>query len=95
MTFDTFMPQGLGISKRNRKICSTPTIWRFNSQQEPRGWLLLKGGFGAGKTHLAGAIANYRLQLGQPALFIVVPDLLDYFARDLFPNSAVTYDERF
>lgn len=95
MTFDNFMPQGLGISQEKQKNLQRAYDLSFQFAQEPRGWLLLKGGFGAGKTHLAAAIANYRLQTGQPALFIVVPDLLDYLRATYSPNSAVTYDERF
>lgn len=45
---------------------------------EPRGWLVFSGPSGSGKTHLAAAIANARVDLGAPALFMVVPDLLDH-----------------
>lgn len=95
MTFDNFMPQGLGLSPERQKNLQRAYDLAFQFAEEPQGWLLFKGGFGAGKTHLAAAIANYRLQLGQPALFIVVPDLLDYLRATYSPNSAVTYDERF
>ncbi len=95
MTFDNFMPQGLGLSQEKQKNLQRAYDVAFQFAEEPRGWLLFKGGFGAGKTHLAAAIANYRLQLGQPALFIVVPDLLDYLRATYSPNSAVAYDERF
>ena len=95
MTFDNFMPQGLGLSPERAKNLQRAYDLAFAYAQEPRGWILFKGGFGAGKTHLAAAIANYRLQIGQPALFIVVPDLLDYLRATYSPNSAVTYDERF
>lgn len=95
MTFDNFMPQGLGLSPEKQKNLQHAYDVTFQYATEPRGWLLLKGGFGAGKTHLSAAIANYRLQTGQPALFIVVPDLLDYLRATYSPNSGVTYDERF
>lgn len=95
MTFDNFIPQGLGLAPERQKNLQRAYDLAFQFAQDPQGWLLLKGGFGAGKTHLAAAIANYRLQLGQPALFIVVPDLLDYLRATYSPNSAVTYDERF
>lgn len=95
MTFDNFMPQGLGLSAEKQKNLQRSFDVAFKFAEEPHGWILLKGGFGAGKTHLAAAIANYRLQLGQPALFIVVPDLLDYLRATYAPSSAVTYDERF
>ncbi len=61
----------------------------------PEGWLLLIGGLGTGKTHLAAAIANERMARGEPALFIVVPDLLDHLRATFHPQSDTTYDERF
>ena len=61
----------------------------------PKGWLLVKGGYGSGKTHLAAAIANDRFSRGLPGLFIVVPDLLDYLRSTYSPTSEVTYDDRF
>jgi DNA replication protein DnaC len=45
--------------------------------EEPRGWLIFIGGSGAGKTHLAASIANYRLQEGKSAIFVTFYDLLD------------------
>ncbi len=63
--------------------------------QNPQGWLLLKGSYGAGKTHLAAAIANWRLDHGEPVLFIGVPDLLDHLRATYGPSSEVAYDARF
>jgi DNA replication protein DnaC len=45
--------------------------------RKPKGWLVLNGGPGAGKTHLAAAIANQLLaRRQQPVLFLNVPELL-------------------
>ncbi len=63
--------------------------------ENPQGWLLLIGGVGCGKTHLAAAIANARLARGEPVLFVVVPDLLDHLRATFHPESDVTYDQRF
>jgi DNA replication protein DnaC len=63
--------------------------------EDPQGWLVLHGAFGTGKTHLAAAIANYRLSKAEPVVFIVVPDLLDHLRSTFSPNSEVTYDELF
>lgn len=95
MTFDNFLPTGLGLlpDKQRNLQHAYETARQFAAN--PRGWLLIKGGYGAGKTHLAAAIANERLARGQPALFIVVPDLLDYLRATYSPHSLVTYDERF
>jgi DNA replication protein DnaC len=62
---------------------------------EPRGWLLIQGSYGCGKTHLAAAIANGCLSKGIPVLFVNVPDLLDYLRGAYNPNAEETYDERF
>jgi DNA replication protein DnaC len=63
--------------------------------ESPTGWLMLIGGYGCGKTHLAAAIANNREGLGFPSLFVVVPDLLDYLRSTFNPTSAVSYDRLF
>ncbi len=63
--------------------------------EKPKGWLILMGGYGSGKTHLAAAIANYRAHLGAPPLFIMVPDLLDHLRATFSPKSEVSYDRRF
>ena len=63
--------------------------------EQPHGWLLFTGGYGCGKTHLAAAIANQRLEKGQSAIFVVVPDLLDHLRTTFGPNSEASFDELF
>jgi DNA replication protein DnaC len=58
-------------------------------------WLVLTGPSGCGKTHLAAAIANRQIELGNEAFFTVVPDLLDHLRATFGPGSDVTYDELF
>ena len=55
----------------------------------------LYGTSGCGKTHLAVAVANERLKLGEEVFFAFVPDLLDHLRYTFSPDSRVTYDELF
>lgn len=61
----------------------------------PRRWLILAGGVGVGKTHLAAAIAWAALEARVPTIFCVVADLLDHLRATFAPDSAVRFDERF
>jgi len=94
-TFDAFMPDGIGLTpdkQRNLKMAFDRVI---AYAQAPQGWLVLKGGYGCGKTHLAAAVANYRLTMGHMALFVSTPDLLDHLRASFSPQSATSYDQRF
>ena len=70
-TFGTFEPRE-GMPALD-DVAAQARAWA----ESPEGWLVLRGPSGAGKTHLAAAIANARLDRGEPACFAVVPDLLD------------------
>jgi DNA replication protein DnaC len=61
----------------------------------PRGWLILTGPYGCGKTHLAASIANSLADKGNPPLFIMVADLLDHLRATFSPASNISYDRRF
>ncbi|MEZ4669088.1 MAG: ATP-binding protein [Anaerolineae bacterium] len=63
--------------------------------KNPEGWFLLEGTFGCGKTHLAAAIGNLRLQLGDMVMFMTVPDVLDHLRSAFAPTAEVSYDETF
>ncbi|MBP7997668.1 MAG: ATP-binding protein [Chloroflexi bacterium] len=94
-TFDTFSPEGHGLTpekQRNLRL-SFDRVKLF--AEKPQGWLVIKGGYGCGKTHLAAAIANYRIASGHVAIFIAVPDLLDHLRAAYGPTSASSYDDRF
>lgn len=67
--------------------------WRF--AENPDRWIFFEGSYGTGKTHLAAAIANQRLEMGDPILFITAPDLLDHLRGAFGPSSEVAYDELF
>jgi DNA replication protein DnaC len=95
ITFQSFYPSGAARDPKQEQ-----TIQRaFEEAQvfceEPRGWLVLTGPNGCGKTHLAAAIANYRRSQNDRAIICPVPDLLDHLRSTFAPDSRVTYDELF
>ena len=94
-TFDTFSLREDVLSPAEVESLRQARDAAMRFADRPEGWLLLIGGLGCGKTHLAAAIANARLAQDEPVLFIVVPDLLDYLRAAFHPGSDVTYDERF
>ena len=66
---------------------------RFASQ--PEGYLVLLGDNGCGKTHLAVAAGNHRLENGHPVMFVVVPDLLDDLRAGYGEEGGGSFDARF
>ena len=89
--------RGLTFENFNPRVPKTKDAFEAARQfaQDPSDWLLFIGGYGCGKTHLAGAIANDALNKRVPLYFAVVPDLLDYLRATFDPNSDASYDERF
>jgi DNA replication protein DnaC len=94
-TFDTFVPDGIGLTEERRRNLRMAFQIAESFADKLEGWLILLGGYGCGKTHLAAAIANQVIAQGKPALFVVVPDLLDHLRSTFSPMSAVSYDQRF
>lgn len=95
MTFDSFVPEGHGLNPQAQDNLRNAYKRTFAYAQKPQGWLILKGGYGCGKTHLAAAIANHQIEHALPVLFVVVPDLLDHLRAAFSPQSAVSFDRRF
>ncbi len=97
MTFERFDVRGVHLPGDDRRRVENAYRQALGFAETPDGWLLFMGPHGAGKTHLAAAIANYRRQRGDVALFVVVPDLLDYlrrgFAGDDSQGSFDAFDE--
>jgi DNA replication protein DnaC len=95
LTFNTFKPRG----KMNLGALQVQSLeWAFSHSRQYasslKGWLLLQGGYGSGKTHLAAAIANFAVQMGVPTLFLTVPDLLDTL-RFAYDSADTTFEQRF
>src|SRR5512136_518036 len=95
MTFDSFQPRGqFGLGERQAQSLETAYNTARQYAASLKGWLLLQGGYGCGKTHLAAAIANFAVGLGVPTLFLTVPDLLDQL-RTSFDAEEISFEERF
>lgn len=95
MTFDNFDWRRVNLLPEQRQNLEQVFRIAVDFAKSPEGWLVLQGVTGCGKTHLAAAIANYRLQAGKPAKFEVVPDFLDHLRFTFSPESKVSYDELF
>ena len=94
MTFETFGErQNLPIEQRHNLSEAVRLAKDF--ARSPDGWLVFQGVNGCGKTHLAAAIVNYRYQLHEEALFVVVPDFLDHLRSTFSPESKISYDQLF
>jgi DNA replication protein DnaC len=95
LSFERFDPQGrhnLPPYQRQSLEAAYDASRRFAETLD--GWVVLQGGYGCGKTHLAAAIANHAVGLGVPTLFLTVPDLLDSL-RYTFQSETESFEERF
>ena len=86
-TFEVFNPDIPGVRRAYMRA--------VEYARRPQGWLILFGNYGAGKTHLAAAIANVALRRQTRVLFAIVPDLLDHLRSTFGPSSEIEYDDRF
>jgi DNA replication protein DnaC len=95
LSFDNFQPRGqIGMGAWQADSLERAFNQSQQYSQSLKGWLLLQGGYGCGKTHLAAAIANFVVSLGVPTLFITVPDLLDTL-RFAYNDPEATFEQRF
>jgi DNA replication protein DnaC len=92
-TFDT--REGEGLPADNTRSIKKAFEAARKFAEKPKGWLVLSGAHGSGKSHLAAAIANYAQDMGRIPLFVMVPDLLDHLRATFNPTSPVSYDQRF
>lgn len=94
-TFETFHVRGrIGLGPEQANSLETAFNHAQQYAQNLKGWLLLHGGYGCGKTHLAAAIANFVVGMGIPTLFITVPDMLDSL-RFSFNDTETPFAEHF
>ena len=95
MTFASANPDGLDASPENARLFAAAFQAAREYADDPTGWLALTGPNGCGKTHLAAAIANRRIELGKLAFFVHVPDLLDDLRSTYAPSSEISYSDLF
>ena len=77
MTFDSLNHEGRSEEPAEQERYREGVGVAESYAERPEGWLVLTGAHGAGKTHVAAAIANRAIDRGDPALFLTVADLLD------------------
>ena len=95
LTFDSLVANGRSSDPANQERFRQALAAAKDYAEDPRGWLMLAGVSGCGKTHLAAAIANRVLERGQPVFFILVADLLDHLRSAFGPESDLSYDQLF
>ena len=97
-TFENFRVDYLGGSYAPSNVTSLHNAKSVAEgyAQEPIGWIVYEGPYGCGKTHLAVAIANARLELyGEQVIFLTAPDLLDILRATFAPESNDSFDAYF
>ena len=90
-TFESFDLRRLELTREQQQNLEMAYQLAREFAGQPEGWIVYQGVHGCGKTHLAAAIANARIAAGQPVLFLVVADLLDYLRSAFGPDSKVSY----
>jgi len=94
-TFDNFITSLGGYTSAQIGNLEWAHHVTYSYARNPQGWLLLEGGYGCGKTHLAAAVGNLCLSMGRQVIFLTAPDLLDHLRSTYRPNSDIGYDETF
>jgi DNA replication protein DnaC len=75
LTFESFKPRGRkGLGEMQSTSLEMAYNHAHHYAQNLKGWLLLQGGYGCGKTHLGGD-RELCGGMGVPTLFLTVPDL--------------------
>ncbi|MGB2695124.1 MAG: ATP-binding protein [Dehalococcoidia bacterium] len=95
LTFENLIRRGRSADPRDQARFQRCAQDAEEFAKDPHGWLVLVGPSGCGKTHVAAAIANRSVELGTPALFVVVPDLLDHLRAAYKPDADIGYDQLF
>lgn len=72
------------IDEQHRELLQACKDAAMDFAEHLKGWLVLYGSSGNGKSHLAAAVRNHVVEvMGKPAIYITAPDLL-YMLRKMF-----------
>ena len=92
MNFETFNPKGRRGNSNLEPILESARKY----SQTPDGWLTFySNNSGVGKTHLAIAIANHRLSIGDEVFFAVVEELMDRLRSGYSPDNSINSSAMF
>lgn len=64
----------------------------LSTMDKPRGFMLLSGNYGCGKSHVLCATVNEAIGRGWTAVFTTSEQLLDHFRRAYAPETKLSYD---
>jgi len=95
MVFETFETREGRLPQQEVRNLQQALEAALEYARDPRDWLVFIGEHGCGKTHLAAAIANYRRKIGEDAILVSAPDLLDYLREAFNPAAGITFSKRF
>jgi len=91
-TFKSFEPEGCQVpagAAKSRVVAGMRTVKAecMAYAREPKGWRVLMGAYGSGKTHLAYAIAGSCQARGVAAFAATAPDMLDMLRASYRSNE--------
>jgi DNA replication protein DnaC len=96
LTFETFsLRKDEGLPKSELATLQRAFQAAKEFAEEPRGWLILMGTYGSGKTHLAMAIANHISQHSKAPTAISIPRMLNYLRATFNTKTSDTLERRF
>jgi DNA replication protein DnaC len=95
LTFDNLLPEGRHGSPQHRVAFKQAYEAALAFATEPWGFLVFTGPSGAGKTHLAAAITNRRIDSGHAVLYRSTPDMMDDLRAGFSANAESPYADAF
>ena len=95
LTFDNLLPEGRHGSPQHRVAFKQAYEAALAFAGEPKGFLVFTGPSGAGKTHLAAAITNKRIESSHAVLYRSAPDLLDDLKAGFATGAENPFSEAF